>query len=180
MYSDTPPVPPTRFSSCGIRDMNKIRGQLDSCLLNVPAATRLPPTCGDGIVNGWEQCDCGEPAVCSNPCCDAATCRLITGAQCFSGRCCNISTCQIKPSDAECRAQAGECDVAETCSGNSNSCPRNAGRMNGIPCASGTGYCYNGKCPTHRDQCMKSWGKLGELLGTNTWKENYAVLRSID
>ncbi len=41
--------------------------------------------CGNGVKEGDEQCDCGDPngEKCKNdPCCDGATCKLKGSAQC--------------------------------------------------------------------------------------------------
>jgi hypothetical protein len=69
-----------------------------SCLVDPGTAVLVEEgICGNGVKEGNEQCDCGLPADCSNdPCCDAATCRLKSNAQCSdkNDRCCS-STCQI-------------------------------------------------------------------------------------
>ena len=150
--------PATIFSDCSIADFDEYRDQL-SCLLNVPTMREAGPRCGDGLVEGNETCDCGEPGVCMNLCCDPATCQLVTGAQCAIGTCCNTSSCQFLESGTECRAQSGECDIAERCVGDSGDCPQDVFLMNGISCASDTGYCFNGRCPTHRSQCLFAWSK---------------------
>ena len=56
--------------------------------------------CGDGIVNSGEQCDPGSPV---------------------EGDCCS-ATCQFESATVTCRAAAGVCDVADTCSGTSGTC----------------------------------------------------------
>ena len=157
--------PATRFSSCSISDYNMITDQL-TCLLNVPTMMVAGPRCGDGIVEGNETCDCGEPGVCTNLCCDAATCQLATGAQCTTGICCNSNTCQFMVGDTECRASRGECDIAETCTGSSSDCPQDVLVMNGMACVSDTGYCFNGQCPTHTAQCVEAWSKRYKIIST--------------
>jgi 6-phosphogluconolactonase (cycloisomerase 2 family) len=57
--------------------------------------------CRDGAVGPGEQCDSGDA---------------------HGPNCCS-STCQFKPNGTVCRSQAGACDVAETCTGSSGSCP---------------------------------------------------------
>src|SRR5690606_29978235 len=42
------------------------------CLSGVCAGTCQPATCGDGVVNGNETCDPGDP---STPCCDPVSCN---------------------------------------------------------------------------------------------------------
>ena len=150
--------PATRFSNCSASDLSMITDQL-TCLLNVPTASQAGPRCGNGIVEDNEACDCGEPGFCTNLCCNATTCQLTAGAQCAQGMCCNTTTCQILAGGTVCRAGTGECDISDVCSGSSNECPPDLFRMNGIPCASDTGYCFNGTCPTHDAQCMASFCK---------------------
>ena len=155
---------PTFFSNCSISDYNQImRDQLE-CLTNVPDMTETGPRCGNGIVEDNEVCDCGGPTVCKNRCCNADTCQLSSGAECATGQCCNISTCRSYGSEKVCRSSRGECDVQETCMGNSNACPRDTYRMNGIPCSSDNGYCYNGQCPTHASQCQAAWSKYQLII----------------
>ena len=166
--------PATKFSSCSSNDLNSITDQL-TCLLNVPSMSTGGPRCGNGVVEGSEVCDCGEPGVCTSSCCNASTCQLNTGAQCASGTCCNTSTCQLMTRESECRASIGECDIAESCTGSSADCPQDVYRMNGIPCASDTGYCFNGSCPTHRAQCLRVWSKDNNhfSVGANIFVSSY-------
>ena len=160
--------PATSFSSCSREDLSLITDQL-TCLLNVPSMSTGGPRCGNGVVEGSEVCDCGEPGVCTSSCCNASTCQLSTGAQCASGACCNTSMCQLMTRESECRASIGECDIAETCTGNSADCPQDVYRMNGIPCASDTGYCFNGSCPTHQAQCLRAWSKECNHISNKTY-----------
>jgi hypothetical protein len=60
-------------------------------------------SCGDGIVNDAEACDAGA----NNG---------------MPGYCCTGS-CTFVSSSTECRAAAGECDAAETCTGSNALCP---------------------------------------------------------
>lgn len=41
------------------------------------------------VVDDGEDCDCGLPSNCRNPCCDPATCRFVKDAKCATGGCCN-------------------------------------------------------------------------------------------
>ena len=148
--------PATVFSNCSLSDFSQITSQL-SCLTNIPDMILTGSLCGNGLVEDNEVCDCGQPAVCTNPCCNANTCRLSSGAECASGQCCNISTCRFHGNEKVCRSSGGECDVQETCMGNSNACPPDAYQMNGGPCSCDSGYCYNGQCPTHASQCKAAW-----------------------
>uniref|UniRef100_A0A3Q3E4H9 Disintegrin domain-containing protein n=1 Tax=Hippocampus comes TaxID=109280 RepID=A0A3Q3E4H9_HIPCM len=50
--------------------------------------------CGNGYVEEGEECDCGEPEECANPCCNATTCTLKGDAVCAHGQCCH--DCQVR------------------------------------------------------------------------------------
>uniref|UniRef100_A0A9J7ZC07 ADAM metallopeptidase domain 8b n=2 Tax=Cyprinus carpio TaxID=7962 RepID=A0A9J7ZC07_CYPCA len=150
---------PELFSDCSLEQLN---GFLDnanpSCLLDTPSSSRLysGSVCGNAFLDPGEECDCGTVEECENPCCDPMTCRLSEGSQCAHGDCCE--NCQIKDAESLCRAPENECDIPEYCTGLSEHCPENDFKMNGIPCSSGQGYCYNGQCPTHLQHCQRLWG----------------------
>uniref|UniRef100_A0A3Q2PF87 Disintegrin domain-containing protein n=1 Tax=Fundulus heteroclitus TaxID=8078 RepID=A0A3Q2PF87_FUNHE len=122
-----------------------------------PAAT----ICGNAFLEPGEECDCGTVEECKNPCCNATTCQLNAGAQCAEGECCH--KCQLKPTGSICRPRAGDCDLAEYCTGLSAACPADAFTQNGRLCNRGRGYCYNGQCPSRQDHCKRLWGP-GEIL----------------
>src|SRR5678816_3679619 len=81
--------------------------------------------CGDGLVTGSEQCDQG-------------------GANGTATSCCT-TTCTFRPTSFTCRADAGQCDVAETCTGTSGVCPGNSFEPAATLCmgASQGGVCDN-------------------------------------
>ncbi|RXG53137.1 Zinc metalloproteinase-disintegrin jararin [Armadillidium vulgare] len=60
------------------------------CLKNVPILLGKYSHCGNGIIDKDEQCDCGPVGSCSNPCCEAKTCKLKSHAVCASGICCDL------------------------------------------------------------------------------------------
>lgn len=93
---------------------------------------------------------------CKNPCCNATTCKLATGAQCISGACC--ASCKFKAYGTVCRPSVGECDINEYCSGTSALCPADLKKSNGSPCASSLAFCFNGLCPTRDNQCKFFYG----------------------
>src|SRR5438876_6784753 len=66
-------------------------------------------TCGDGTVQTGEQCDLGT---------------ALNGA---AGSCCK-NNCMFESSTKTCRAAAGECDLAENCTGSSATCPADGPR----------------------------------------------------
>lgn len=129
---------------------------------NKPARLFEPSTCGNGFVEHGEQCDCGEPGFCANPCCDPATCMLRSNASCATGSCCDLATCRPRAAGFECRsAERSECDLAEFCTGESEYCPADFYRRDTEPCGGGTAFCYRGACRSHDDQCRTLWGPSG-------------------
>ena len=152
-------TPPTRWSNCSVSDLNigYSTYNLDRCLFNQPTSSEGDPVCGNGIREGDEICDCGSTQECTDPCCNAATCQLASGAQCSAGPCCT-STCQFESYGIECRAALGECDIAEYCLGDSSECPSDEIIPDGTTCNSNTGFCYAGVCPTHDAQCQRAFG----------------------
>src|SRR5439155_15402802 len=75
--------------------------------------------CGNGILDPGEECDDGNLR---------------------NGDCCS-STCQFEAAGTVCRAAAGFCDVAETCSGSSATCPADGLKAAGTVCRSAVGAC---------------------------------------
>lgn len=102
----------------------------DSCL-----SSCQPNVCGDAIVNaGVETCDDGN--VISGDGCDS-NCKVTacgngvvtSGEQCDedlatgSPASCCTAGCQLRAAGQQCRPSAGACDLPETCSGSSPTCP---------------------------------------------------------
>src|SRR2546427_275759 len=99
--------------------------------------------CGDGTLDPGEQCDDGNN---------------------LNGDCCSAS-CQFEAAGTVCRPAAGQCDVAETCTGTSATCPPNGFQPDGTACNDGdactqTDTCQSGTCVgsnpvtcTALDQC---------------------------
>uniref|UniRef100_A0A3Q2WEN3 ADAM metallopeptidase domain 8a n=1 Tax=Haplochromis burtoni TaxID=8153 RepID=A0A3Q2WEN3_HAPBU len=142
---------PELFSSCSRQQLSKFLEEINpACLLNTPSTDRVygGPMCGNAFLEPGEECDCGTE--CKNPCCNATTCKLNAGAQCGEGECCH--NCQLKPTGSVCRPKAGDCDLAEYCTGFSAVCPTDAYTQNGLLCNHGTGYCYNGQCPSQTSE----------------------------
>lgn len=52
----------------------------------------------------------------------------------------------------------GDCDLPEFCTGVSAYCPPDVYLLDGSPCASSRGYCWDGACPTLDQQCQQLWG----------------------
>ncbi|WP_411023438.1 hypothetical protein, partial [Salmonella sp. s51228] len=82
--------------------------------------------CGNGIIEGDEECDCGPEVNCmssSNICCNPTNCTLYPTIQCDPGQgtCCNV-TCQFVDATFQCAAET-ECANATNCLGTSAQCP---------------------------------------------------------
>ncbi|KAI2593948.1 ADAM metallopeptidase domain 33 [Homo sapiens] len=129
-----------------------------ACLSNAPdPGLPVPPAlCGNGFVEAGEECDCGPGQECRDLCCFAHNCSLRPGAQCAHGDCC--VRCLLKPAGALCRQAMGDCDLPEFCTGTSSHCPPDVYLLDGSPCARGSGYCWDGACPTLEQQCQQLWG----------------------
>uniref|UniRef100_A0A663EAN4 ADAM metallopeptidase domain 12 n=1 Tax=Aquila chrysaetos chrysaetos TaxID=223781 RepID=A0A663EAN4_AQUCH len=151
---------PMVFSSCSRKDLeNSLEKGVGMCLFNLPEVKESfgGQKCGNGYVEDGEECDCGEPDECTNRCCNATTCTLKLGAVCAHGLCCE--DCQLKPAGISCRESSNSCDLPEFCTGASPHCPANVYLHDGHACHGVDGYCYNGICQTHEQQCITLWGQ---------------------
>ncbi|XP_035461613.2 disintegrin and metalloproteinase domain-containing protein 12 isoform X3 [Scophthalmus maximus] len=150
---------PTVFSTCSKKDLAaSLEKGVGMCLYNMPEVKVLygGQKCGNGYVEEGEECDCGEPEECMNPCCNATTCTLKGGAVCAHGQCCE--DCKLKVAGTLCRESSNSCDLPEFCTGANPHCPANVYLHDGHACHTVEGYCYNGICQTHEQQCITLWG----------------------
>ncbi|XP_029115068.1 zinc metalloproteinase-disintegrin-like ohanin [Scleropages formosus] len=164
---------PETFSSCSQEELKNFLEKINpQCLLDKPSPDKLygGPVCGNAFLEPGEECDCGTVEECTNPCCNATTCRLTKGSRCAQGECCE--SCQFKQAGSLCRSPAHDCDLAEYCTGSRAECPSNAFKMNGLPCNHNQGYCYNGQCPTLEQHCEKLWGSGARLAPTTCFNQN--------
>uniref|UniRef100_A0A672I385 ADAM metallopeptidase domain 23a n=1 Tax=Salarias fasciatus TaxID=181472 RepID=A0A672I385_SALFA len=147
---------PQRFSKCSITDYKEflLKGG-GSCLFNRPTKLFNEAECGNGFVEVGEECDCGARADCYKECCKK--CSLANGAHCSDGPCCN-NTCLFYPRGYSCRYAVNDCDISETCSGDSGQCPPNLHKQDGYYCQVNKGRCYSGECKTRENQCKYIWG----------------------
>uniref|UniRef100_A0A8C4RBB1 Uncharacterized protein n=1 Tax=Eptatretus burgeri TaxID=7764 RepID=A0A8C4RBB1_EPTBU len=155
-------IPGQMFSSCSRDDLEiSLRRGGGMCLFNVPSPSSLygGARCGNLYVEEGEECDCGLPLECDDPCCNATVCKLMEGAQCAKGRCCK--DCKVWPEQQGivCREVMDECDLPEMCDGKSGNCPGNVYIKDGTACQEGEAYCYNGFCLTLEEQCLRLWGE---------------------
>ncbi|KAL8180070.1 UNVERIFIED_CONTAM: hypothetical protein K2H54_005186 [Gekko kuhli] len=147
-----------RFSNCSARSyFDVIQSGKAQCLNNVPDDRRLFPlrSCGDGIVEEGEECDCGGRELCKQDLCCREDCTKAKGALCTAELCCK--ECRVAPEGTLCREATGECDLPEYCSGKTVECPPDTVVQDGSPCEDG-GYCYSGTCSTHTLLCQKIFG----------------------
>uniref|UniRef100_A0A1L8D646 Snake venom metalloproteinase n=1 Tax=Bothrops atrox TaxID=8725 RepID=A0A1L8D646_BOTAT len=161
------------FSNCSQEDQRKyLIKRRPRCLLNRPLRKDIisPPVCGNELLEVGEECDCGPPANCQNQCCDAATCKLTPGSQCADGLCCD--QCRFKGAGTECRAAKDDCDLPESCTGQSGFCPMDDFQRNGQPCLNNSGYCYNGMCPIMTDQCIALYGSGATVAEDRCFQHN--------
>uniref|UniRef100_A0A8C5HQ16 ADAM metallopeptidase domain 23a n=1 Tax=Gouania willdenowi TaxID=441366 RepID=A0A8C5HQ16_GOUWI len=147
---------PHRFSKCSITDYKEflLKGG-GSCLFNRPTKLFEVADCGNGFVEVGEECDCGTRSDCYKECCKK--CSLANGAHCSDGPCCN-STCLFYPRGYSCRYAVNDCDISESCSGDSGQCPPNLHKQDGYLCQVNQGRCYSGECKTRENQCKYIWG----------------------
>ena len=124
----------TFWSSCSFQYLAMAFKQgMEYCLRNRPNKIFGGPVCGNGFVEPGEECDCGLPSDCSNPCCNAETCTLASQAECGAGQCCHFKTCKVKTAGTSCRPSLNECDLPEFCSGESQFCPNDVHKAGLLP-----------------------------------------------
>nr|XP_056715081.1 disintegrin and metalloproteinase domain-containing protein 9-like [Euleptes europaea] len=146
------------FSNCSARSyFHIIWSRKAQCLNNIPDNSRLfaQRSCGNGIVEEGEECDCGDKEPCKKDMCCQEDCTKAKGALCTTELCCR--ECGVAPKGTLCREATGECDLPEYCSGKTVECPPDIVVQDGSPC-SDNGYCYSGTCSTHTLLCQKIFG----------------------
>ncbi|XP_065254695.1 disintegrin and metalloproteinase domain-containing protein 18-like [Emys orbicularis] len=150
------------FSSCSIRDFKSfIKHRGGDCLSNRPylnTSYKRASVCGNRIVEGGEQCDCGSAQECAKDKCCTNKCRLKPRAKCGTGLCCQ--NCKFKAKNKKCRPTAdSQCDLNEYCNGSSAFCPTDLYVQNGHRCEHNTAYCYKGRCQSPDIECQRIYGK---------------------
>ncbi|XP_010156797.1 PREDICTED: disintegrin and metalloproteinase domain-containing protein 11-like, partial [Eurypyga helias] len=66
---------------------------------------------------------------------------------------------QYEPRGVSCREAVNECDIPESCTGDSSQCPPNLHKLDGYFCDNEQGRCYGGRCKTRDRQCNTLWGR---------------------
>ncbi len=170
-YAEPGGLETPEFSECSKGYYSEMVATLaPGCLDNLPDDDNLAADqCGDAIVSGEEECDCGFDD-CSevDPCCDGATCKLTVGALCsdLNDSCCE--SCQPAGKDKECRPARSACDSAEFCNGQSTTCPgdrfSDAGGACDLDGIEEQGVCFQGRCMSEDEQCQRI-GKQYDIEG---------------
>uniref|UniRef100_A0A3B3YJ31 Uncharacterized protein n=1 Tax=Poecilia mexicana TaxID=48701 RepID=A0A3B3YJ31_9TELE len=149
---------PRKFSRCSVDEYIQFLLQGGgSCLFNKPNKLLDPPECGNGFVEPGEECDCGSQVECARSggaCCKK--CTLTHDAMCSNGLCC--IGCKYELRGVACREAVNDCDIPETCTGDSSQCPHNVHKLDGYMCDNSQGRCYGGRCRTRDGQCKGLWG----------------------
>ncbi|XP_063099342.1 disintegrin and metalloproteinase domain-containing protein 22 isoform X19 [Cavia porcellus] len=159
IMGDTGYYLPKKFTQCNIEEYHDfLNSGGGTCLFNKPSKLLDPPECGNGFIETGEECDCGTSAECvleGAECCKK--CTLTQDSQCSDGLCCQ--KCKFQPMGTVCREAVNDCDIRETCSGNSSQCAPNVHKMDGYQCDGVQGICFGGRCKTRDRQCKYIWGQ---------------------
>lgn len=126
--------------------------------------------CGNGLVEGSEQCDPGFGV--NDTCCHTHNCTLKAGCECGNSQVCCTGGA-FRPSTYMCRsAVSSTCDTAEYCTGALGDCPADQFGTAGTSCSKDiwgrtgvSGQCYKGKCVTADDGCSASYTYQFDLGG---------------
>uniref|UniRef100_A0A2K6PD68 ADAM metallopeptidase domain 20 n=1 Tax=Rhinopithecus roxellana TaxID=61622 RepID=A0A2K6PD68_RHIRO len=113
------------FSNCSY-------GHLQNCFVNsaqcvfkalAPVYNETVTTvlCGNLIVEGREECDCGSFKQCYASRCCRSDCHFTPGSICHLGDCC--TNCSFSPPGTLCRPIQNICDLPEYCHGTTLTCP---------------------------------------------------------
>eukprot|EP00095_Tigriopus_kingsejongensis_P011835 maker-scaffold412_size179788-snap-gene-0.23 protein:Tk11835 transcript:maker-scaffold412_size179788-snap-gene-0.23-mRNA-1 annotation:"adam 10" len=144
-----------QLSTCSLNNITLVVKALleddKNCLVKVPISS-----CGNGVLEGWEECDCGmNEEECHDKCCQPASsgeagCTLTSGSQCSptEGPCCSWECSLIdtgNSSRAICLAET-DCHFASFCDGIQAFCPQMSPKSDEATCATGTKMCQNGHC----------------------------------
>jgi hypothetical protein len=140
--------PPNVFSPASLTAYrNWVAGLgANNCLNDVARDDWASHTCGNGVIDEGESCD---PAIATDSCC-SSTCQLQPGCVCGNTEVCCANGAP-KAAGTVCGAARSECDLVDTCDGQSGSChdfyksPRTT--------CTNTGYCLRGGCASRTYQC---------------------------
>ena len=139
------------FSICSRHLMHPVVMNKGHCL-----KPRRPSYCGNGVVEGGKQCDCGTTYTCQvvDKCCTPLSLHPSSspGRACkLTGRCsprvqrCCTDECTVAAAGVTCRPRT-DCAAESRCDGRSPSCPAPQLASYETPCADGQGHCLSGVC----------------------------------
>ncbi|XP_061054572.1 disintegrin and metalloproteinase domain-containing protein 22 isoform X4 [Eubalaena glacialis] len=135
IMGDTGYYLPKKFTQCSIEEYHDfLNSGGGACLFNKPSK--------ECVLEGAECCK---------------KCTLTQDSQCSDGLCCK--KCKFQPMGTVCREAVNDCDIRETCSGNSSQCAPNIHKMDGYSCDGVQGICFGGRCKTRDRQCKYIWGQ---------------------
>ncbi|KAF5920694.1 hypothetical protein HPG69_014731 [Diceros bicornis minor] len=163
------------FSSCSMNEFKRIVSQPEfECLQNQAASKVVNQgrsrSCGNGILEPPEQCDCGLPEHCKfEKCCHPENCTLIDFSECGTGPCCDEKTCLVSERGILCRKSKDLCDFPEYCNGISEFCVPDAVSADLEPCSNKTAYCFGGTC---RDPDVHFVTVEVAMISVNTQEES--------
>ncbi|MGH0161541.1 UNVERIFIED_CONTAM: hypothetical protein FKN15_069695 [Acipenser sinensis] len=121
---------PTVFSSCSKKDLDvSLEKGVGMCLFNMPEVK---------VLYGGQKCGNGYVEEAEE---------------------CDCGDIELKPAGTPCRDSSNACDLPEFCTGDAHHCPPNVYLHDGHSCLKVEGYCYNGICQTHEQQCITLWGQ---------------------
>ena len=130
----------------------------DGTTTSSPATVSITvtPRCGNGMTDAGEQCDIGPGNGTAGSCCSATCSFVAAGTSCrdAAGVCDVAETCSGSsstcPADARsnagCRPAVDACDVAETCDGVGTECPQDGYQPDGTACNDGIGCTTSDQC----------------------------------
>ncbi|KAJ3216236.1 hypothetical protein HK099_005946 [Clydaea vesicula] len=158
-----------QFSPCSLNYMcSNINEPVHSaCLLDAATVNTIKEnTCGNGVVEAGEQCDCGKG--CATDSCCNNDCTFKAPAVCddLNDECCR--GCQIIPAGEICRPSFDMCTKEQFCNGKSATCEASIKLADGTSCnkqaASNTTKgttCASGVCTSRELQCISLVGDSG-------------------
>ncbi|KAL0078490.1 Metallo-peptidase family M12-domain-containing protein [Phycomyces blakesleeanus] len=149
------------FSPCSITTICSAFPASGTCLEEPGSrSVKTLQMCGNGIKETGEDCDTGGA---NSTCCDPATCKFKANAVCedFNDNCCD--KCQLRPASYVCRPASTSCDLEESCSGTSATCPEDKFVTDGDSCGgNSTGLaCASGQCTSRDAQCKERGTTMG-------------------
>ncbi|XP_033098010.1 disintegrin and metalloproteinase domain-containing protein 10-like isoform X2 [Anneissia japonica] len=146
-----------KFSSCSVGNITNVLGSVFNGISKQNCFKTLSEIslCGNKIIEGDEQCDCGyEDGDCTETCCVAQNdahnapnaCRLRSGSQCSpsQGPCCS-NNCVFRSSNYVCSSRT-DCRQQSTCTSNRAACPMPGRQRDDTKCNNGTMVCKQGTC----------------------------------